>query len=167
MLGSSRRCKICSLCRGNFGELPHRVLRKAVLDARASIGVPQHNQQRWRTAVYYDLVSVCVMCKQFVSSDYDGLSRYLTNVPIGPVRKTTEEVEKDDELRMIQLIRKKEQEKEQYRGGSGDGGGSGGGGGGEDGTGESSSRATQDGTSKNSNSKEKAENVVVITVRVG
>lgn len=167
MLGSSRRCKICSLCRGSFGELPHRVLRKAVLDARASIGVPQHNQQRWRTAVYYDLVSVCVMCKQFVSSDYDGLSRYLTNVPIGPVRKTTKEVEKDNELRMIQLIQKKKQDKEQYRGGGGGGEGGGSGGGGEDGTRESSSSATQDGTSKNSNSKEKVENVVVITVRVG
>ena len=117
--------------------------------------------------MYYDLVSVCVMCKQFVSSDYDGLSRYLTNVPIGPVRKTTKEVEKDNELRMIQLIQKKKQDKEQYRGGGGGGEGGGSGGGGEDGTRESSSSATQDGTSKNSNSKEKVENVVVITVRVG
>ena len=114
--GSSRR-KICALCRGTFGTLPHRVLRKAVMETRAKLGVIQPNIQRWRTAVYYDQVAVCQMCRQFVSSEFDGSSRYESNVAQGPVRKSREQVEIENENRLREQIHdlheKEQQEKEQ------------------------------------------------------
>jgi hypothetical protein len=118
--------------------------------------------------MYYDLVSVCVMCKQFIQSENDGLSRYMTNHPKGPIRKTSEEVGRDKDMKMIQLIREKERvrenKKEQgVRGGKR-----------EENSSKSSSKkeggssgsAKQDGVDTNSK-EEDEDGGVVITVRVG
>ena len=111
-VGQTRgRGKTCALCRGLYGALPHRVLRKAVLETRALLGVPQANIKRWRTAVYYDQVSVCQMCQQFVVQPLDNAtasssvsrktSRYESNAPCGPSRKSAIQVEKEQENRMM------------------------------------------------------------------
>jgi hypothetical protein len=94
-----------------YGALPHRVLRKAVLETRALLGVPQANIKRWRTAMYYDQVSVCQMCQQFVVQPLDNAtasssvsrktSRYESNAPCGPSRKSAIQVEKEQENRMM------------------------------------------------------------------
>jgi hypothetical protein len=109
-LGVTRN-KICALCRGAFGSLPHRVLRKAVLELKATLGVPRPNIQRWKTAVYYDQVSVCAMCRQFTASQFDGSSRY-NSTASGPIRKTAEEVERENELQLREQREANHREKE-------------------------------------------------------
>jgi hypothetical protein len=96
------RGKTCALCRKIYRSLPHRVLRKAVLEVRALLGIPQANIKRWRTAVYYDQVSVCQLCHQFV--EQPSTSRFDSNAPCGPSRKSPEQVEKEREAKMMKKI---------------------------------------------------------------
>ena len=73
-----------------------------MLEVRALLGIPQANIKRWRTAVYYDQVSVCQLCHQFV--EQPSTSRFDSNAPCGPSMKSPEQVEKEREAKMMKKI---------------------------------------------------------------
>ena len=81
----------CALCRRSFGELPFRVLRKAVLEMREHLGASTSSFKRWRAASYYDQVYICALCSQFLVPDRRELferGRYGETPLQLPVRKS-------------------------------------------------------------------------------
>jgi hypothetical protein len=64
--GTDGRGGICALCRHRFALLPCRVMRKAVVEMRAEMGIHNRNIHKWKTAVLYDQVPVCTFCSQWL-----------------------------------------------------------------------------------------------------
>lgn len=126
--GTGGKGGICALCRHRFALLPCRVMRKAVVEMRAEMGIHNRNIHRWKTAVLYDQVPVCTFCSQWLlPGGMDGNCNTVTpNSRLnslhgrvrrhGPIRKSVDQLDNERDRRLTHELHRHSREASKHTG---------------------------------------------------